>query len=76
MSTRPNLEIADRTLREARQSIAAKNAELAALEAAQQNTSALKPSQVRLPSRQTSTKKAAAPPTKAGSAQRRQNGPK
>lgn len=53
------LEIADRTLRQARQSIEAKNTELAALEAAQQKHLSSQTQQVRLPSRQTSTKKAA-----------------
>lgn len=53
------LEIADRTLREARQSIAAKTDELAALEAAQQKHLSSQTQQVRLPSRQNSTKKAA-----------------
>ena len=63
-NTAPNpvmnrLEIADRTLREARQSIETKNTELAALEAAQQKHLSSQTQQVRLPSRQTSTKKAA-----------------
>jgi|GEM_PF-4396161 hypothetical protein len=53
------LKIADRTLREARQSIETKNTELAALKDAQQKHLSSQTQQVRLPSRQTSSKKAA-----------------
>ena len=52
------LEIANRTLQESRRDIESKNNELAALESAKQKHLNAQTQQVRLPSRQTSTKKA------------------